>query len=343
MNFFRHLRTSQAIALAMSVSAPGTLAWSKTLCTRMTEQDCGIQRIYCGVDVRRGDFAWSVSIQNKHGDFRWVHSCTGSLVQPLIRNGKLEGWRSSPDEPEWLITAGHCLVDKQGLFVDVSKRRIIAGQNSIEASDDAVWTREIQDYCVNPKYGVKTYDSDIAVVRLKKSDQIPVREADAHISAVTPADRSIPQFQATTAPYASTFVSGWGFMRKGKEIPCVQQYLQQPMVEIQYCKQAASENGYPVPDGAICAGFSTGVFGDCNGDSGGGLVHVPAGLSDAPQSLLLGVVSSSRISNGACAIGNNNFNFYADVADHHAWIVETVTAMHEGGAAESCYREPGKG
>lgn len=295
------------------------------------QKACGPGRVFCGSDARSSDFKWSVSLQRPRDAFSWYHQCTATIVHPEIEADRVVGWNQAPHKPEWLITAAHCLVEADGAFARWKTWRAVAGQNKLNIGPEAAWIRSIDKVCVPLDYDGETFANDLAVVRLEPSDQQPDRLFGASVEALVPGDAKGPGYGGRTAAYASVFVSGWGWLNTG-DVPCTQQFLQQPVVEASYCRAQARKNGYLISDDKLCAGFSTGVYGDCKGDSGGGLVSYPPGSEDQNGIVLVGVTSSGK----QCAGTDGNFNFYTDVARHLAWIEQAVSALGRGGAQEVC-------
>jgi hypothetical protein len=207
--------------------------------------------------------------------------------------------------PRWVMTAGHCLVDRQAEMNAPTLRVIL---NSYDLNTVIPDIYDVDLVITGPGWTdnlATTYDNDIALLRLDRP------------SGSTPADLIAPPLLDSLESQASELndpvhVFGWGRLKDGGAFPNI---LQRVAIDLQ---PQGCASPFFVPDNMICAGELTPWAieadddgdltpldpdgeGACERDSGGPLVHfieaapMVAGLVSWGQNGLCGAVSSPTV------------------------------------------------
>lgn len=235
--------------------------------------------------------------------------------------------------PDWVLTAGHCMLNEDG-----SVSPVFVGYGSVYQSKQTLIPSAA--IFVHPDYPER--DTDVALIRL--AEPVPgARPVD-----IATADAA----RAVTEPGAKLVITGWGAvwdfqnfaeaLHIGRDVVSPRQLLTKDelldpdqMRETELTLIAASEcresyeafweavgnPGYTIARSEICAGAPEGSRGSCFGDSGGPLV---ARADTASGYLQVGVVSWGVQCGNPALPG-----VYARVSYFHDWITKT---MAENGA-----------
>lgn len=251
-------------------------------------------RIVGGQFALANQIPWQASLRIRKTDGSYL--CGGSVVA--------EGW---------VLTAAHCLEDKQQSGgtpekparvdldrIEVRTGSLYVGAGGLETQPDAVWLMDSRNATVHA--------FDIALIRVSTSpkavpiDRDPMGSADG---------------AETLAAGASMQVSGFGKTELDDQSPRLK-YVDIQYVRRAVCNSAQSYNGR-ILDHMICAGIAEGGKDACGGDSGGPL-FVPGSSTQKPR--LVGVVSWSRFGCGEPDIPA----VYTQVAHPQIanWIRETM-------------------
>lgn len=222
-------------------------------------------RIVGGSEAVKNSAPWVVSLQ--YGFDVLAHACGGSIIAP-----------------NWVLTAGHCLVDvpKSGNY------EVLAGKHDLETVESTEQRRTINrdKTWVHPQYpsGVAPYD--LALIFLREPFTINT------FVNVIPLPVKDVQFTGQVTLY------GWGSTSKTifPSMPNLLQTVNKPIISYAQCKAAIDL--YPeenkLHETNVCTGPLTGGISACSGDSGSAIVKdnqlvgiaswtiLPCGLENAP-------------------------------------------------------------
>ncbi|KAF3006058.1 hypothetical protein E8E13_010918 [Curvularia kusanoi] len=197
--------------------------------------DTNSPSIVGGVPASAGDFPFIVSFQKNGG-----HFCGGSLL-----NGNT------------VLTAAHC-VDGQSL----SGLGVRAG--TLNRNSGGV-TSQVSAIYMHPNYNRNTFDSDVAILKLRTSisQSSTIRYATLAASGSDPAANS-----------AAT-VAGWGNTQNSAESSTTLRKVDVPIIARSTCAANYQRDSPPktVTSNMVCAGYQEGGKDSCQGDSGGPIVN----------------------------------------------------------------------
>lgn len=296
----------------------GEVASQESLFDYRSESD----RVANGIEVDGANrkVPFIILLRPKPGLLSIRQRCGAAVIDPEITATGIR-WRTGKViNPEWAITAAHCLVNEENIPYDPSQIYASGGQLGI--GPDAGFTADIEAMIFHPSgFNILSGENDIAVIRLKN---VVHSENELAIRSI----RLDNTDGALLSPYNSLFVAGWGKSADGSR----PEYLfeaQLPVVDRSTCKTAlatASEQddyAYELLDTMICAGFASGGYDACAGDSGGPLFYRPplAGAGRWGEPILAGIVSWSP---GSCnRVGQ--FGIYTYVEPFTPWIGTVIS------------------
>ena len=255
-----------------------------------------VSRIVGGSEALQDMAPWQVSLQLDI-DGRWRHACGGSLIHP-----------------SWVLTAAHCLFDRDGRLRSAEQVSVVHGTQSLSSGGERRGAVRLVPHERYRGGGPASQGDDIALIRL---------------SSPFPASRSqTVQLQSRQLeenfgfPGACSVVTGWGSLEawepgRGRSdargLPDRLRAVDLPIIDNRTCA-----DGYPglIGAGQVCAGYEQGTMDSCQGDSGGPLV-VPGGPTGWTQ---IGVVSFGR----GCA-QPGAFGVYTRVSHYIDWILSQTS------------------
>ncbi|ETE65087.1 Complement factor I [Ophiophagus hannah] len=214
----------------------------KRIKTLLPVVSCGIRnhtvtrrkRIIGGFSAQLFEFPWQVAIK-REGE---AMSCGGAYIGGC-----------------WVLTAAHC-VRKSRLHI----YRIWTGILDSLTFDSRVETYHLKDMIIHENYNSKTYENDIALLKMKtKNEGTPCSPPDT-------VPICLPWSQYMFRGGEQCKVSGWGFDEESKR----QYILKWGYVNlIDNCSEIYKNRYFK---GMECAGTDDGSVDACKGDSGGPLV-----------------------------------------------------------------------
>ncbi|XP_046333462.2 serine protease 27-like isoform X1 [Haliotis rufescens] len=234
-------------------------------------------RLVGGTEALDREFPWSVHLY-KQG--RRKYECGASIIS---KNS--------------ILTAAHCVSD-----VIQRPGALSVGYGSTNKS--SLTYVEAKEIAVHPAYNASTYDNDVAVVTV--SEPLPLN-ASTNLRSIC-----LPDADATYEAGTQCIVTGWGFTEEqGPPLPDALQKVSVPLIPLNICRDAYSEEPVVLSERQICAGYYTvGGKDACKGDSGG-----PLFCADGDRWVQYGIVSAGKGCARALYPG-----IYSYVPQHIEWI-----------------------
>jgi len=224
--------------------------------------------------------------------------------QAVVRaNGYLCG--GSLVDGGWVLTAAHCVYDKQGALLTPDTVTVTLGDHSRLQNDGYEQFLTVTAIMPHPAYDEWSNDNDLALLKLATAATLNARVAV--IEPVTAADTAL------TADDTMAVVTGWGATGEGGSPSATLLEVAVPLVNNTVCNSSYGT----ITDNMSCAGYAAGGKDSCQGDSGGPLV-VPDRNGGWR---LAGVVSFGY----GCA-RQNFYGVYTRVSNYVEWMHESIAA-----------------
>uniref|UniRef100_A0A1A9ZRH0 Peptidase S1 domain-containing protein n=1 Tax=Glossina pallidipes TaxID=7398 RepID=A0A1A9ZRH0_GLOPL len=198
-----------------------------------------------------------------------------------------------------VVTASHCVYGFRRERISVRLLEHDRKMANFQKID-----RRVAQIITHPKYNARTYDNDIAIIRLDKP--VEMTELLHPVCMPTPGK----SFKGEIG-----IVTGWGALRVGGPTSDSLQEVQVPIMSQDDCRQSRYGPSR-ITDNMLCAGYEEGKKDSCQGDSGGPLHIVAYGTREHQ---LAGVVSWGE---GCAKAGYPGV--YARVNRYGTWI-KTMT------------------
>lgn len=205
--------------------------------------------------------------------------------------------------PTWVLTAAHCLFNKDRTRVLPSDISILAGTTDLKSPVTSATL--VSNVITHPLYNTASNHNDIALLQLIEPAPAPAVELN---------DVRLPANQ-------QVFIAGWGsdvILQDegiGSRRPHVLQGAIVPTQPATICAMLPGGYQFVNPDIQICAGFAEGGVDSCKGDSGGPLYSV----TNDGYLRLAGITSWGA----GCALAERP-GIYTDVVAYKDWIDQTV-------------------
>jgi hypothetical protein len=239
-----------------------------------------------------GEFPWQAMLCGARGKF-----CGGVLISKCC-----------------IVTAAHCVSGSHGRHhFDTSilkSLRICVGRRCGDcekgSGGDSSQCFSAHSIHVHQRYNEKTFEHDIAIIRLKSGHCVEYRSASA-LPVCLP--------QEPTIPGKTALVIGWGQKKEGGNMSSCLRKGKTKTVEHGQCRSlfAEGDNFDVVTKDQMCAEDE---IGPCQGDSGGPLLVKNAQNRFA----VAGLVSWGK----GCG-RKNTYGVYTDVEHHLDWIYQTCS------------------
>ena len=253
-------------------------------------------RILGGMEVVRGSWPWQVAIESFLHDGKWKLRCGGSLIND-----------------EWVVTAAHCLYDKQPTLhkLQPSEFKIFLGVHNVSTrtTDNHVQQFEAQEIIAHPDFDTDILDNDIGLIRLKKKAVFT-----RYIRPICLPTRPDQRYLATEG--RAGIVVGWGVTESGQSSSVLRE-LSLPVVSTKDCSDAYYSDHYQVTSSMFCAGRKRGRYDTCKGDSGGGYIFYD---SKRRKWTSQGVISWGGNQCGEAG----KYSVYTKVVNFVTWIKKTM-------------------
>ncbi|XP_033114474.1 uncharacterized protein LOC117114948 isoform X3 [Anneissia japonica] len=161
----------------------------------------------------------------------------------------------------WVITAAHCIY-----FTEANNRNIEIrlGVWDSETEEDFESHFEVDEIVVHPNYNIETYDSDIALIRLRQ----PVHYTDYIIPICLPSNQRADRLMR---PKQKGFISGWGATKEEGDYV---RYLRRVRLQITDQHSCGTQHTDLITNNMFCGAPLPGKQSRdaCQGDSGGPFV-----------------------------------------------------------------------
>ncbi|XP_030057387.1 coagulation factor X [Microcaecilia unicolor] len=231
-----------------------------------------LTRIIGGRDCKPGECPWQALLINEHSE----GFCGGTILTS-----------------DFVLTAAHCMNQSKSF-------KVIVGEVDTQKKEGTESVHTVDRVFMHNKFVTKTYDNDIALIKLKDPITFSPYATPACIPDVDFANDVLMKMK-------EGIVSGFGRLhQKGREATILQ-VLQVPYIERSKCIESST---FDVTANMFCAGFETEVKDACQGDSGGPHVTPYKGTY-----FVTGVVSWGE----GCA-QQGKFGVYTKVSRFIKWI-----------------------
>ncbi|XP_036313136.1 coagulation factor X [Pipistrellus kuhlii] len=243
-----------------------------------TEVANSLVRIVGGRDCKEGECPWQALLikENNEG------FCGGTILNEF-----------------YVLTAAHCLHQAKHFKVRV-------GDRNTEIEDGNEMVHEVEMIIKHNKFDQKTYNCDIAVLKLKTPISFRMNVAPACLPEKDWAE-------STLMTQKSGIVSGFGRIHEKGRTSVTLKMLEVPYVDRNTCKLST---GFSITSNMFCAGYDSKLEDACQGDSGG-----PHVTQFKDTYFVTGIISWGE----GCA-RKGKFGVYTKVTNFLKWIERSMKA-----------------
>ncbi|GFU04670.1 serine protease filzig [Nephila pilipes] len=227
-----------------------TTTVSKTDINRWNyKKDCGVRlmqavgRIVGGKSTYFGKWPWQALVK----EATWLGLFVKNKCGGVLINSK------------YVLTAAHC---QPGFLASLL---VVLGTHDLAETFDnkASVIRNVKRMVVHRHYNAQTFENDLALLEMESSVEF------------------LPYVVPICLPHRNedftgnmAFVTGWGKLTHGGDVPNILQEVQVPIVSNGDCQRMFYHAGHnkAIRSNFVCAGYSNGGQDSCEGDSGGPLM-----------------------------------------------------------------------
>ncbi|XP_071959226.1 uncharacterized protein [Antedon mediterranea] len=175
----------------------------------------------------------------------------------------------------WIVTAAHCIHLSDASKLNVKVR---LGEWDADTEEDFESHFEVNEIVIHPDYNIETFDSDIALIRLKQ----PIRYTDYILPVCLPSQQ---RAEKLIKAGQKGFVSGWGATKENGDYV---RYLRRVRLQVRDQHLCGTQHSDLITNNMFCAAPMPGKQSRdaCQGDSGGPFV-----VRDSNHWYLIGLVS----------------------------------------------------
>ncbi|CAG9774041.1 unnamed protein product [Ceutorhynchus assimilis] len=250
-------------------------------------------RITAGRKTSLEEFPWMALIAYNTPDVGIEFRCGGTVITE-----------------NYILTAAHCILNSTLIGVRLGEYDLSSNKQDCEGSYCAPPVQDfyIKDTVVHSDYNPKTFDNDIALLRLANNANFSYSNVQPICLPVSEKNDDL------TGKFA--IVSGWGVTEDGHKSSVLLK-ASVPVLPLSTC-QKIYDRFAPIKSSQICAGGYKGQD-SCAGDSGGPLIYT--GMVDgSPRYIQYGIVSFGPRECGT----EGQPGIYTRVGSHLMWILDNL-------------------
>ncbi|CAL1291134.1 unnamed protein product [Larinioides sclopetarius] len=213
------------------------------------KKDCGVRlmqpvgRIVGGKNTYFGKWPWQALVK----EATWLGLFVKNKCGGVLINSK------------YVLTAAHC---QPGFLASLL---VVLGTHDLAETFDnkASIIRNVKRMVVHRHYNAQTFENDLALLEM----EAPVEFLPYVVPICLPHRNE--DFTGKMA-----FVTGWGKLTAGGDVPNILQEVQVPIVSNGECQSMFYQAGHhkAIRSNFVCAGYTNGGQDSCEGDSGGPLM-----------------------------------------------------------------------
>jgi len=256
-------------------------------------------------------------------------------VQPQIVNEDQISWVSNYDKARYAISAAHCFLDRDtGEILEPSRVKAVVGRLDLSDASSGE-ERNVVNIILHPDFDSDTLANDVALLVLDATSTEMSLNLRSSIRPPNPGDTTW-----LAQNYLALYAQGWGRTTEGGATSQLLLEVRLPQVDHDHCAELFGIHGIDLHAGSLCAGFFSGGFDSCAGDSGGPLIFQPvptaqlAPVVTATEAVLIGAVSY-----GIGCARQNLYGVYTSIAYHRGWLEEVSFDCLKSADLKTCGKD----